>query len=197
MKVLLVGPPGAIKRLHGRLLAQHFEIQHIVAGDLLRAEIRSGTSLGAVIRDRVERGVLVSDDLAMEALAPTVLRATRNGGYVLDGFPRTVPQARVAERIAAKTGRVADIVLGLRVPNAVLIPRLLARAQIEGRARDTLPTIKHKLQAYEQATRPLLEHFRQRALVVEIDAAGHPHEVARRACSAIERLIEPRVLLEG
>jgi len=172
MKIVLLAPPGAGKGTQGHRLAEHFGARHIATGDLLRAEIRRDSPLGGQVATLVARGDLVADDLVLEVMIPVVRDAVRTGGYVLDGFPRTLPQAQAAYEAAKDIGAVADVVVYLNVGQAELVRRLLARAQVQGRADDTAEVIGHRLAVYAQATRPLLDYYADRGLVLEIDGEG-------------------------
>src|SRR5215813_11929884 len=125
MNLLLVGPPGSGKGTQGERLAKRLGIEHIAAGDLLREEVRADTPLGSKVRSYLERGELVPDELVIDLLMPRVLAAARNGGYLLDGFPRSVGQAREARRLADEEGFSADAVIYLDAPRDELVNRIL------------------------------------------------------------------------
>jgi adenylate kinase len=185
MRLLLIGAPGAGKGTQATRLAEHFGITHISSGDLLRKHISDQTSLGRSIRGYVERGDLVPDQLVMDMLRKPVLAATSHGGYVLDGFPRTVGQAEAAYLAAKELGVAVQVAAHLDVGRDELIRRLLCR----GRGpEDTEAVIDHRLQVYEEQTRPLLAYYAQRERLVVVDGARPVNEVTRSLQAQLERV---------
>jgi adenylate kinase len=189
MRVVLLGPPGVGKGTQGRLLAQRTGNRHIAAGDLLRAEVRAGTELGIRISTLLEAGDLVPDDLVLSVLLPAVLDAAAAGGYILDGFPRTLPQARTAAQVAAEHGVVADAVISLQASRPELVSRLLARAEAEGRADDRPDVIEHRLRLFDAAASPLLDFYRARGILLEIDSRPLTGETAEAIDAALRGLL--------
>lgn len=171
MNVLLIGPPGSGKGTQGEQLAQRLNLEHIAAGDLLRAEVAAGTPLGRQVDDLMERGELVPDPVILSLLIPRVLAASEANGYVLDGFPRSVEQAVEARKLADQAGAGPDAVVYLDAPRDELVRRILARAGIEGRSDDNPETVANRLQVFDEATKPLVEYYRDRGLLHVIDAA--------------------------
>jgi adenylate kinase len=185
MEVLLMGPPGCGKGTQGERIAERFGIQHIAVGDLLRAEVKGNTDLGDQARKFMDRGELVPDELIIEMVLPITTSAFQAGGFVLDGFPRSVFQAVEASRLfdvfleelgTDRTGASAAIYL--EAPRHVLIRRLLDRAQSEGRADDTAEVIAHRLSVFDEATLPLVDHYRERGRLRIVDATGTLGEVS-------------------
>jgi adenylate kinase len=175
-KILLLGAPGSGKGTQGARLAQHLGVEHLAVGDLLRAEIRSGSELGSTLRGTVEAGQLVPDDVVLELISNRTA-ALAGFGYVLDGFPRSVAQAERGREISAASDAVPDVVLNLDVPEDVVVQRLLARAVIEGRADDNETTIRSRMTVFRQTTAPLLDHYTKQGKLRTIDATGAPDEV--------------------
>jgi adenylate kinase len=132
VRLLLLAPPGAGKGTQGERLAARHVVRHIAAGDLLRAEARAGTAAGREIAAYQARGDLVPDQIVLDALTPAVVDAAAGGGYILDGFPRTLPQATAAAELAARLGVTLDAVVYLYAPDEVLTRRLLDRASQGG-----------------------------------------------------------------
>lgn len=180
-----MGPPGSGKGTQGALLAKDLGIEHIAVGDLLRAEVDAGTSLGRQVAATMQAGDLISDDLITELMAPKVTKAAQNGGYILDGFPRTLMQAVSARQTADEFNVDADIVIWLDVSPQALIARLAGRAGEQGRADDTAETISRRLQVYEEATRPLLDYYQGRGLLATVDASGDTSDVHAAVMAAI------------
>jgi adenylate kinase len=177
MRLLLLAGPGGGKGTQGARLAQRLGLEHIAAGDALRAEIARGTEIGRRAASHVERGELVPDELVVELLTPVVAAAARRGGYVLDGFPRNLAQARIADDALEREGIGLDAVVYLEVPEDELRRRLLARAEIEGRSDDTPEVIDHRLGVFAHETFPLVEHYRERGLLITIAGDHDPDAV--------------------
>jgi adenylate kinase len=171
VRVLLIGPPGSGKGTQGERLAQRLEIEHIAAGDLLREEVKAQTPLGRQVADMIDRGDLVPDEIIIGLVLPKVVEAARSGGYLLDGFPRSVDQAVEARKLADQSGAGPDAVVYLDVSREELTRRILRRAQEQGRADDNERTVANRLQVFDEATRPLIDYYRERGLLHMIDAA--------------------------
>ena len=170
MNVLLIGPPGSGKGTQGERLADRLGIEHLAAGDLLRAEVEAKTPIGQQVADLIQRGELVPDTIILTLLLPRVLAAANRSGYLLDGFPRSVEQAEAARNVAARATISPNIVIYLDVPRDELIRRILARAEIEGRADDNAETVQNRLRVFDDATSPLVDYYRNRGLLRIIDA---------------------------
>jgi adenylate kinase len=177
MNILLIGPPGSGKGTQGARVAMALGVEHIAAGDLLRGEVAAGTPLGEKLKQYLDRGELAPDDLVMQLVVPRALDASLHGGYVLDGFPRSVPQAQEARKLAERAHARPDIVLYLDAPDDVLVARLLDRARALGRTDDTEQVIRHRLQVFYEATAPLLAYYRDEGLAKVIDATATPDEI--------------------
>jgi adenylate kinase len=185
MKLLLIGPPGSGKGTQGQLLSDKFGLAHIAAGDLLRAEVEAGTPLGKEAADFLDRGELVPDELVIALLMPIVVAAVDAGGYVLDGFPRSVGQALVARGMAEEAGAIPDAVIYLEASRDELVQRILARANVEGRSDDTAEIVHNRLEVFDEATHPLVDYYRSRGLLHVIDANLSEEEVAAQIIAAI------------
>jgi adenylate kinase len=170
VNVLLIGPPGAGKGTQGERLAERLGLEHLAAGDLLRAEVEAETEIGRQVADLMSRGELVPDAVILQLLMPRVLAAAEEGGYLLDGFPRSVEQAKEARKLADTAGAAPDVVVYLDAPRDELIRRILARAEIEGRSDDNPETVRTRLQVFDEATSPLIQYYRERGLLRVVDA---------------------------
>ena len=177
MRLLLLAPPGAGKGTQGERLAARFGVRHIAAGDLLRAEARAGTPLGRQIAAVQERGDLVPDQIVLDVLTPAVVEAAARGGFILDGFPRTLPQATAAAELAARLGVTLHAAVYLYAPEEVLTQRLLARAGQGGRSDDTADVIRHRLQVFAEMTGPLVSYYTERGILLAVDADQPPESV--------------------
>jgi adenylate kinase len=187
MRLLMVAPPGAGKGTQAARLASHYGVAHLSSGDLFRKEVAAGTAIGRIAAGYLKRGDLVPDDLVMQMLAGPVLRAARAGGYVLDGFPRTLRQAEEAYAWAKQVeGVELQAVVHLIVSREELLRRLFARAQAEGRSDDTIEIIEHRLDVFDTETEPLLGYYGGRGLVVDIDGEQQVERVFDDIVSAVE-----------
>jgi adenylate kinase len=177
VRLLLLAPPGAGKGTQGERLASLYGVRHIAAGDLLRAEAQAGGQLGGEIAACQARGDLVPDQIVLDVLTPAVVDAAAHGGYILDGFPRNLPQARAAADMAAKLGVTLQAAVYLYAPDDVLTRRLLERASEGGRTDDTADVIRHRLELYAQTTGPLVPYYRDRGILVSVNADQPPDAV--------------------
>jgi adenylate kinase len=166
LRLLLIAGPGGGKGTQGERLSAIYGVQHISSGEVLRAAALAGTPLGREVAACQERGDLVSDQIVFDLLLPVVAAAAARGGYILDGFPRTLPQAIQAAELGARLDLTLDAAVYLNVPEPVLVERLLTRA----RPDDTPEVIRHRLRVFEETTRPLIGYYRDRGILVEIDA---------------------------
>jgi adenylate kinase len=175
MRMLLIGAPGAGKGTQAELIAERFGIIHISSGDLLRHHVTEGTSIGRSAKEYLAKGDLVPDAVVMDMLRKPVVAASESGGYVLDGFPRTVDQAKAAYETARGLGVAVEVAVFLEVPAAELTRRLLAR----GRGQDDIPeVIEHRLQVFEAKTRPMLGYYAEREELITVNGARPAPEVA-------------------
>lgn len=188
MRLLLIGPPGSGKGTQAVAIAAHFGISHISSGDLLRRHVQEGTALGRSIADAITRGDLVPDGVVMDVLRKPVEQASRNGGYVLDGFPRTVAQAESAYLVAKDLGASVQVALYLRVPREVVIERMIRRGHQEGRTDDTEDVMRHRVEIFEEQTTPMLEYYESRETLIEVDGARPVAEVTTDAIAQLEHV---------
>ncbi len=177
MRLLLLAPPGAGKGTQGERLAAWSGVRHIAAGDLLRAQARAGGPLGREIAACQARGDLVPDQIVLDVLTPAVVEAAARGGYILDGFPRTLPQATAAAELALRLGVRLDAAVYLYAPEEVLTRRLLGRAGQGGRADDVADVIQHRLRVFAGTTGALVPYYTERGILVAVDADQPPDSV--------------------
>ena len=185
MRLLLLAPPGAGKGTQGERLAEHFGVEHLSTGDMLRAEVTAETPLGRAVADCLTAGDLVPDDLMTDLLRDPLIAAAKGGGYILDGFPRTLSQAHQAFELARDLGITVHAVIALEAPDDVLQERLLGRASTGGRTDDTQDVINHRLDVYADQTRPLLAYYAGRGVLKRIDATPQPDEVFEAILEAL------------
>ena len=184
LRLVILGRQGSGKGTQGARLATHFEIAHISTGEMLRNAIRNATPLGKAVKEVLDAGRLVDDEL-MESLVQGRLGETdaRTRGYLLDGFPRTLPQAQVLDDIARV--RPINIVVDLEVPRELVIERLNARREAEHRTDDSPAAVEQRLALYEEQTAPLIAHYRRQGVLAVVDGVGSPDEVFGRLIAAI------------
>jgi adenylate kinase len=183
----MVAPPGAGKGTQGAAIAEHFHIHRLAIGDLLRRNVADGTELGRRVAESLGRGELVSDDIVLELMRQGLIEARdAGGGYVLDGIPRTMSQARAAYRIALTLGMTAGVALHLAAGDEQLIPRLLKRAEIEHRPDDTESVIRQRLDLYREVTQPVLDFYARRGILLTVDATRAVEVVRADVLAALE-----------
>jgi adenylate kinase len=184
VRLLMIGAPGAGKGTQAVRVAEHFGVTHISSGDILRDHVRRETAIGRTVKEYIERGDLVPDAVVLDMLRKPVVAASEAGGYVLDGFPRTVSQAEAAYDTARDLGVSVRIACYLDVPRNDLIQRMLARARgIE----DNLNVIERRLDVYEEQTVPLIEYYRDRERLVTVNGASPVDQVTWSLLVQIDR----------
>ena len=185
MRLLMIGAPGAGKGTQAERLAARFGIAHISSGDLLRQHVKDQTSLGQTIRSYVENGDLVPDSVVMDMLRKPVVAAAKAGGYVLDGFPRTVDQAKASFPTAHALGVEVQAAIHLDVAREELVRRLLSRHR---GSDDTEAIIEHRLQVYLENTVPLLEYYAEREWMITVDGEQPPDAVHDEIVARLQKL---------
>jgi adenylate kinase len=180
MRVLLIGPPGAGKGTQAERIVTHFDLAKIATGDLLREQVAEGTEMGRVAKEYMDRGDLVPDDIVIEMTRDRMLQAQAEGGYVLDGYPRTLAQAEAAYRWAVARGIPFDLALYFEIAEEELLARLAGRAREEHRTDDLLETVRHRLEVFAAQTRPLVDYYQRRGILVRINAVGAVDAISER-----------------
>jgi adenylate kinase len=186
MRLLLIGRPGSGKGTQAEAISAHFGIAHISSGDLLRQHVADDTQLGRTIATLMERGDLVPDGVVMDVLRKPVEAASKAGGYVLDGFPRTLAQAESAYLVAKEIGAWVQVALLLEVARDVAMGRMLGRDQ--GRADDREDVIRHRQDAFDQVTPPMLDYYARRETLIRVDGDRPAEEVTADAIAALDRI---------
>jgi adenylate kinase len=189
MRILMIAPPGAGKGTQGALIAAHFKIPHVATGELLRDHVARGTALGRAVQTYLDRGELVPDHIVLDMLRDAMVAAkAAGGGYVLDGIPRNMEQARAAYELARELEMTADVALHLQADDAELTRRLLARAALERRSDDTAEVIAQRLALYHEVTSPIVAWYRDRGILISVDAMSSADEVGREILVALEAM---------
>jgi adenylate kinase len=188
VNILLLGPQGSGKGTQAKRISAEYAIPHIATGDMLRAAIEAGTPLGRQVAPILESGLLVPDVLMIDLIRERLEEPDTVPGFILDGFPRTTPQADALDTMLREIGRELTIVFALQVSDEICIERLLKRAREEGRPDDTPEAIRTRLELYHRETEPLIEHYRAQGNLVTIHADGTPNQVFAEIQAALEQL---------
>ena len=204
MKIIMLGAPGAGKGTQAKMIAEKYSVPHISTGDIFRANIKEGTELGKEVKSYMDQGLLVPDELTVRILLDRVSREDCSGGYILDGFPRTIPQAQVLEQELAKMGDAIDFAIDVEVPDEEIIGRMTGRRACVGcgatyhivhipprqegicndcgkelilRDDDKLETVKKRLDVYHEQTQPLIEFYAEKGILRTIDGTAPMQDV--------------------
>ena len=213
MDLIFLGPPGAGKGTQAKMLVERYGIPQVSTGDILRAAVAEGTELGKKAKEYMEAGKLVPDEVVIGIIEERLKQSDCEKGFILDGFPRTVPQAEALDKVLEKMGRKIDHVLTLDVPEEELIRRLTGRRtckkcgamyhiifnppKVEGvcdkcggelyqRPDDNEETVRSRLSVYEQQTRPLIDFYEKKGLVRKIDGRGEIKEIFEQIVKILE-----------
>ena len=187
MRILLLGPPGSGKGTQGKLLSERLGVPAISTGDILRQAVKDGSALGQKAQAIMARGELVPDDLIVNLIRERIARRDSVAGFILDGFPRTVPQAEALETMLSGNGDGLSAVLNFSVPEPELVERMLQRAKAEGREDDRPETIRERLRVYREKTEPLIGYYRKKDLVADVAGVGTIPEITARVDNALRR----------
>lgn len=185
MNLILLGPPGAGKGTQGHKLSECYKIPEISTGDILRSAVRQGTALGQEAKSYMERGALVPDDVIIGIVRERLAQDDTRGGFVLDGFPRTVSQAEALMRITQEQYCPIEHVISIEVAEAELLRRLASRREIEKRHDDSDDTIRHRLEVYRRDTAPLIEYYRRCGLLRAVSGLGTVDEIFDRIIALV------------
>ena len=186
MRLVLLGPPGAGKGTQAARVAYRFGCPHIATGDIFRANVAEGTELGRAAQEYMDRGDLVPDELVIAMVMDRLTDSDCDGGFVLDGFPRTVTQAEALDRRLAGRSTPLEAALSFEVTEEELLRRLAGRAAAQHRADDAEQTIRHRLEVFAIKTRPLIDYYAHRGLLTNVDAIGPIEVVTKRILAALD-----------
>ena len=196
MKIIMLGAPGAGKGTQAKKIAEKYSIPHISTGDIFRANIKNGTELGAKAKEYMDKGLLVPDELVCDLVVDRIQQADCEKGYILDGFPRTIPQAEALDKALAANNEAVDFAINVEVPDENIINRMSGRRacvgcgatyhiqfnapKVEGvcdtcgeklilRDDDKPETVKNRLSVYHEQTQPLIDYYSKKGVLAEVD----------------------------
>jgi adenylate kinase len=185
-RVVLLGAPGAGKGTQAARMVEKLGVPHVSTGDMLRAAVAAGTELGKQAKAVMDSGKLVGDEIVIGLAGERLAEADARPGFVLDGFPRTEAQAEALDQLLDQLGTPLESCLAICVDSDAVVARLLARAEVEGRADDNEGTIRERMRVYDSQTAPLLDYYRGAGVLVSIDGMGSVDEIADRVAGALE-----------
>lgn len=214
MKVVMLGAPGAGKGTQAKMIASKYAVPHISTGDIFRANIKEGTELGKKAKSYMDQGLLVPDELVVDLVVDRLQQEDCNNGYVLDGFPRTIPQAEALDAALTKLGTKLDVALDIDVADEFIVKRMGGRRacltcgatyhvvnippKVEGicdtcqgelvlRDDDKPETVQKRLAVYHEQTQPLIDYYKNSGILVTLDGTKDMNDVFAKICSVLER----------
>ncbi len=185
-RLVLIGAPGAGKGTQASRLCKHFSLPHISTGDILRKEVAESTSLGLEVKKFLDNGELVPDSLILSIIEQRLALPDCKNGFLLDGFPRTVPQAEGLKKLLSDKSQNLSYVVNLQVVEKELVERLVNRAKQSGRTDDTEEVIKNRLKVFREQTAPLVEYYSAEGLLLQVDGMGEIEQVFAEIVRKIE-----------
>jgi adenylate kinase len=185
MRIVLLGPPGSGKGTQAALLKDRINVPHISTGDLLRSAVAEGTDLGRQAQSFMDRGELVPDELMLGLIEERLGSEDVAPGFILDGYPRNLAQARALDEVLERIGQPAEKALELVVDEEQIVQRLARRAEEEGRSDDSEAVVRNRLAVYREQTAPVSDYYRERGLLEQIDGIGSIEEINRRLAEAL------------
>ncbi len=182
----MMGPPGAGKGTQAKFVAEHFKIPAISTGDIFRANVSEGTELGIEAKRYMDAGDYVPDEITNKMVRNRIDEPDAEPGFLLDGYPRTLAQVEELDGMIEFTGHQLDAVVVLTVDADEIVKRLVQRAEIEGRTDDTEDVVRRRQEVYTEQTEPLIDVYRQRGILIEVDGMGEVDDVTRRIFDALD-----------
>ena len=212
MKIIMLGAPGAGKGTQAKMIADKYQVPHISTGDIFRANIKNGTELGAKAKKYMDDGLLVPDELVCDLVVDRVQQDDCKKGYILDGFPRTIPQAEALDAALAKLGEGVDYAINVEVPDENIVRRMGGRRACVGcgatyhvvynptkkenvcdtcgaelilRDDDKPETVEKRLAVYHEQTQPLIDYYTQKGIIAEVDGTVDMQDVFTAICKIL------------
>mgnify|MGYP006277625273 CR=1 FL=1 len=187
--LIIFGPPGSGKGTQSKKITEKYNIKHISTGDILRNEVKQQTELGMQAQSLMEKGELVPDELLIKILHSVMDKNKETAGFIFDGFPRTLVQAKELDKLMDQIDDSIDLVISLEVPDEEVVSRLLKRAEIEGRKDDNRITIGNRLNVYKEQTSPLLDYYAETNKLEKVDGVGTVDEIFDSICKVIDKYL--------
>ena len=187
MRLILFGPPGAGKGTQADFIREKYGVEHISTGDVLREAIKKETEVGLYAKSFMDKGELVPDEVVTETIRLKI-SGLGEGGFMLDGFPRTLEQARSLDSILSYAGIGVDAVIFLEVPDEEVVRRIIKRQEIEGRQDDTEDVIKNRLRVYKDQTSPLKDFYGKAGVLRTVEGVGEISDIAERIDGVLKQL---------
>ena len=214
MNIILIGPPGSGKGTQAKMIVDRYKVLHVSTGDILRENVRNGTPLGVEAKKFMDAGKLVPDALLIDIIKDRLAKDDVKGGWMLDGYPRTIPQAEALDKILPALGQKINVVLNIDVPDEELVKRVTGRRmckcgatyhvsfnkpKVEGkcdacggelyqRADDTEETVKQRLNAYHAQTQPLIDYYNKRGIVATVLGVGDMKDIFDKVAAALDKV---------
>jgi adenylate kinase len=187
MRLILMGPPGAGKGTQAKVISNHYGIPAISTGDIFRANVAGKTELGVEAQRYMDAGEYVPDEVTNAMVRDRLAEDDAGGGFLLDGYPRTVAQVEELDSMLEERGCSLDAAVALTADLEELVSRLLQRAKVEGRSDDTEEVVRRRQEVYEEQTAPLLAVYRDRGMLVDVDGMGEIAEVTERILAELKK----------
>lgn len=192
MIIVIFGPPGAGKGTQAAKIKDRYAILHISTGDMLRASVKEGTETGKLAKSFMDKGELVPDSVMVEIIREKIAKPDAKNGFMLDGFPRTIPQAEALDKMLHNNGLTVDAVISIEVNDTEIINRISGRQAEENREDDRVDVVKNRLRVYRDQTEPLKGYYRDKGILEEVDGLGTVDEVFERIDKILGRLDKDR-----
>ncbi|MFD1213763.1 adenylate kinase [Arthrobacter sp. GCM10027362] len=185
-RMLIIGPPGSGKGTQASRISERLGVVAISTGDIFRANVKEQTPLGLEAKKYIDNGDFVPDSVTNNMVRDRLSQPDVEGGFLLDGYPRTTAQVEELDRILDANGQKLDVVLQLTADDEELVRRLLHRAELEGRADDTEAVIRHRLDLFHEQTEAVVARYLERGIVAKVDGIGQIDEVTDRVMEALK-----------
>lgn len=188
LNIVLFGPPGAGKGTQSQFLREKYKLTYISTGEILREEIAAETELGLQIKELIGQGNLVSDEIVASIIQKRISENRQSAGFLFDGYPRTVRQAEILDKMMTAFDMELTCVLSLEVPEDLLVERMLERGKTSGRADDNIDSIKHRFEEYEAKTKPVLDYYKDSGKLHNVNGVGEIPQIFGNLCEVIDSL---------
>ena len=196
MNIVIFGAPGSGKGTQSELIIEQHGLHHISTGEVLRDEIAKGSELGKIVDSYISKGHLVPDELIISILDHILDEKIMRKGVIFDGFPRTINQAKVLQKMLNKRGTDISAVIGLEVPKDELVDRLLKRGKMSGRSDDNKDTIVQRIQVYHKNTEPLMDYYKEASIYFPIEGAGLVECIASQITDVLKPILDKETRME-